>query len=375
MFDDSLANATFASLLLDIGGQAAYFEGTNIYVYIKGEEDGEIAWWDTNTVGAAKYGGKGLTLVNAHYDSVSTSYGAADDGMGVSSILQLIQYFTTPGNRPKKGVVALFNNGEEDYLYGTYAFGRSPLLPYIHTFLNLEGTGGGGRAMLFRTTDQEVTAAYAGTSHPLGTVIASDAFGMGFVRSQTDYLLLNSYYGQRGLDMAFYKPRSRYHNSQDDVTHTSRDTLWHMLSAAIHTTGKLSGDTGDTFAGPRPDGARNKVDNGTPSDGVWFDLFGKSFVVFNLRGMFAWSLTVLIATPLILLLVSYLLHKSDKYYFFTSSVRTYEQPDYEPVAVGGWKGFFRFPFAFGVALALSLGAAYLLRKVNPLVINSSRYSV
>ncbi len=344
------------------GGQASYYEGTNVYVYIRGSEDD-------------KTGGKGLTLVNAHYDSVSTGFGATDDGVGVISVLQVIRYFTTPGNQPKHGIVALLNNGEEDFLYGARLFGKSPLLPYIHTFVNLEGAGAGGRALLFRSTDQEVTAAYAKTENPFGTVIGSDAFGLGFIRSETDFVVLDGIFGQRGLDIAFFKPRSRYHTGQDDVTHTSRAAVWHMLSAAITSTEHLSGDTGDTFVGKRPDESREKVDNGTPSDGVWFDLFGKGFVLFNLRGMFAWSLTILIATPLILLLVTYLLHKFDKYYFFTSNVRTYEQPDYEPVAVGGWKGFFRFPFAFTVAFALSLGAAFLLKKVNPLVINSSRYTV
>jgi hypothetical protein len=148
-----------------------------------------------------------------------------------------------------------------------------------------------------------------------------------------------------------------------------------MLSAAVHTTTALSSDTGDTFVGPRPDGARGKVANGSPTNGVWFDVLGKGFVLFALRGMFAWSLTVLVATPLILILVTYILHKLDKYYFFTSSVRTYDQPDYEPVAAGGLKGLFRFPFALFVAGALTLGAALLMRKSNPFIIYSSRFSV
>ena len=307
--------------------------------------------------------------------SVSTGYGATDDGMGVVSCLQLIQYFTHPGNQPEKGIVVMLNNGEEDYLYGARALGQHPLLPYIHTFLNLEGAGAGGRATLFRTTDHEVTAAYAGSPDPFGTVIGSDAFGLGFIRSGTDYSVLYDVYGQRGLDLAFFKPRARYHTNQDDARHASRGSLWHMLSASIHTATKLSSDTGNTFIGPRPDGARGKVRNGSPSDGVWFDLFGKGFVLFGLRGMFAWSLTLLIVTPLILVLVTYILSRVDRYYLFSSAVTTDDEPDYEPVSVGGWKGFFRFPFALVVAGSLTLGAAFLMRKVNPFIIYSSQYSV
>ncbi|KAK3370109.1 hypothetical protein B0H63DRAFT_403222 [Podospora didyma] len=381
VFNDLTANSSFLMGKSFVPGHdsatanAAYFEGSNILVYVRGKQDDKGSWWDADSIHATRRNEKGLTLVNAHFDSVSTGFGATDDGMGVVTCLQLVQYFTRPENQPERGVVILFNNGEEDFLYGARALGQSPLLPFIHTFLNLEGAGAGGRALLFRTTDQEVTAAYAKTSDPFGTVIGSDAFGLGFIKSGTDYSILADVYGQRGLDLAFYKPRARYHTNQDDAKHTSRNSLWHMISASVHTSTYLSGDTGDTFIGPRPDGVHNKVANGNPSDGVWFDLFGKGFVLFNLRGMFAWSLTVLVATPLILILVTYILHKLDKYYFFTSSVRTYDQPDYEPVSVGGWKGFFRFPFALVVSGALTLSVAFLMRKVNPFIIYRGRFTV
>lgn len=297
--------------------------------------------------------------------------------MGVVTCLQLIQYFSHPDNQPERGIVVMLNNGEEDYLYGARALGQHPLNPYIHTFLNLEGAGAGGRAILFRSTDREVTAAYAGSPAPFGTVIGSDAFGLGFIRSGTDYSVLYDVFGQRGLDLAFFKPRARYHTNQDDARHASTGSLWHMLSAAIHTTTRLSGDTVNTFIGPRPDGARGKVHNGSPSDGVWFDLFGKGFVLFGLRGMFAWSLTALIATPLVLLLVSFLLHRADKYYLFSSAVKTGSELSEEDefVAVGGWRGFFRFPFALVVAGSLTFGAAFLVRKINPFIIYSNQYSV
>lgn len=244
------------------GGSAVYFEGTNIMVYIRGTDDKQGDWWKTDRkvrdggegelatqAREGKLIGKGGVLVNAHYDSVSTGYGATDDGMGVVSVLQIIDYFTRPGHQPKKGIVALLNNGEEDFLNGARAFGKTPLNNFIHTFLNLEGAGAGGRAILFRSSDQQVTGAYGGTKHPFGTVIGSDAFGMGAIRSQTDYVVLNGVFGQRGLDLAFFKPRARYHTNQDDAKHTSKASLWHMLSSAVHTMIELSGDTGDTFIG------------------------------------------------------------------------------------------------------------------------------
>ncbi|KAM7197317.1 hypothetical protein V8F20_006671 [Naviculisporaceae sp. PSN 640] len=383
VFNDMTANST---VLMSSGGgtnaghkstaaTAAYFEGTNIIVYIRGKADDQDDFWEAGELEETRRNGKGLTLLNAHYDSVSTGFGATDNGMGVVTVLQALKYFTRPDHQPERGIVILFNNGEEDWLYGARAFGQSPLLPYVHTFLNVEGAGAGGRALLFRTSDKEVTQAYKGTSDPFGTVIGSDAFGLGVIKSGTDYSVLHDAFGQRGLDLAFFKPRARYHTNQDDARHTSRASLWHMLSATIHTMERLSGDTGDTFTGPRSDGAHDKVDNGSPSHGVWFDLFGKGFVLFDLHSMFAWSLTVLIATPLILILVTYILHKTDKYYFFTSKVKTYEGSESSTVSVGGLKGLFRFPLALTVAGALTLGTGFLMRKENPFIIYSSPYSV
>lgn len=297
--------------------------------------------------------------------------------MGVITVLQLIKYFTTSGHQPKHGIVALLNNGEEDFLYGARAFGNSPLMPFVHTFLNLEGAGAGGRALLFRGTDQQVVSAYSKAPHPLSSVITADAFGMGVIKSQTDYVVFDGVYGQRGLDLAFFKPRSRYHTQDDDLRHTSRASLWHMLSASVVTMRDL---TSTSFVGDRPDGDANKVPNGKGSDGVWFDLFGSSLILFNLRGMFAWSLTLLIATPLILMLLTYLAAKKGKYYFFRNRVNIYEHDgsspgDYERVKVGGLRGIIRFPFALAVSGALVFGAAFLLRKENPFIVHGSKYTV
>ncbi|KAI0865955.1 hypothetical protein F4860DRAFT_525037 [Xylaria cubensis] len=356
---------------------AAYFEGKNIVVYIRGKDDPSGRWWENGSPGykADKVIGKGGVLLNAHYDSVSTGYGATDDGMGCITVVALVDYFSRPENQPQRGIVALLNNNEEDFLWGAQAFGNSPFMPFCHTFLNLEGAGAGGRATLFRSTDAEVTASYRGSPNPFGTVVASDAFGLGAIKSNTDYIVFNGVYGMRGLDVAFYRPRARYHTNQDDAKHASRASLWHMLSNSLHTMRSLSGNTGDTFIGPRGDQNRNKVHNGRGNSGVWFDLFGKSLALFELRTFFAWSLTLLIATPIILAAITYLLVRRDKYYFFSATVSPYEGAVLDPVMLGGRKGIFRFPFALAVAGALVVGSAYLVTKINPLIVYSSEYAV
>ncbi|KAI0420174.1 hypothetical protein F5X98DRAFT_37959 [Xylaria grammica] len=356
---------------------AAYFEGKNIVVYIRGKDDPPGRWWEdvSPRQRVDKVIGKGGVLLNAHYDSVSTGYGATDDGMGCITVMAMVDYFSRSENQPQRGIVALLNNNEEDFLWGAQAFGNSPFMPFCHTFLNLEGAGAGGRATLFRTTDAEVTAAYRGSPNPFGTVVSSDAFGLGAIRSNTDYIVFNGVYGMRGLDMAFYRPRARYHTNQDDAKHASRASLWHMLSNSLHTMKTLSGNTGKTFIGGRDGQDHNKVSSGRGNSGVWFDLFGKTLAVFELRTFFAWSLTLLIATPIILAAITYLIVRQGKYYFFSSTVSPYEGAVLDPIRLGGRKGIFRFPFALVVAGALVIGSAYLVTKINPLIIYSSEYAV
>jgi hypothetical protein len=148
-----------------------------------------------------------------------------------------------------------------------------------------------------------------------------------------------------------------------------------MLSASVKTMEGLSGDTGDDFVGDRPDGDRHKVQNGRGTDAVWFDLLGTTFAVLGIRGLFAWSLTLLVAGPLILFLVTYLLIRNDKYYLFSGSVKVHDSIEDDAVRLAGWRGFFRFPLAIVISSALVFGSAFLIRKFNPFIVASSPYAV
>lgn len=113
VYNDLTSNLTFGS---QDSALSIVYSGENIMAYIRGTEDDDGMWWED----PKKNDGKGGVLVNAHYDSVPSGYGATDDGVGVISVLQLISHFTAPGNAPTRGIVALLNNGEEDYLNGTF---------------------------------------------------------------------------------------------------------------------------------------------------------------------------------------------------------------------------------------------------------------
>jgi len=361
IYDDLVSNATYSQVN---SPESVYFEGTNIIVYIRGSEDGETDWWQAKDSAAGPRG----VLVNAHYDSVSTGYGATDDGIGVISVLQLIKYFTTSGNQPKRGIVALLDNGEEDYLNGANTFTQHPISRFPDTFLDLEGAGAGGRATLLRSTDAEVTKYYKKSPYPFGSILTSDGFSRGLVRSQTNYVVYTGVLGMRGLDVAFIGPRARYHTSEDSTIYTNTASLWHMLSAALITTKGLAMDTKTEFK------------SGKGSSAVWMDFFGQAFGLMTLHTMFALSITLLIAGPILMILLAVILGKVDKYWLFASSGTSNSldprQPDEDVVIhFKGWRGLFRYPIAFVLASAAVVGLALLVNKINPNIVYSSEYAV
>lgn len=81
--------------------------------------------------------------------------GATDDGMGVATLLQLVDYFSK--NRPKRDVIFNINNGEEDGLNGAHAFLEHPWSALPTVFLNLEGAGSGGSVSPLHTQQRQLT--------------------------------------------------------------------------------------------------------------------------------------------------------------------------------------------------------------------------
>lgn len=348
-----------------------YGESMNILVYIRGTEDTASDWWN-DTTPMTRYEGQSGVLVSAHYDSVSSGYGATDDGVGIVSILQLISHFTTQGNRPRRGLVALLNSAEENGLYGAHNYVRHPLSSFPHTFLNLEGAGAGGRAMLFRATDAEVASHYRRSPYPFGSVVSGDGFKRGFIRSGTDYTVFTDELGLRGLDVAFFEPRARYHTNQDDSRNTSPNSVWHMLSASLATVRSLTSYKGDEFEGePTSTGKLT----GCGSVGVWFDLFGRVFAVAQLNTFFALSVTLLVAGPILLILLEVVIRRQDKWYPFAGKRYLHSQDDDNAVRIHGRRGLFRFVVAFVIATAVVIALALLVTKINPYIAYSSEYSV
>ncbi|KAI7530149.1 putative zinc metalloprotease, partial [Hortaea werneckii] len=316
-----------------------------------------------------------------------------DDGVGVITVLQLLSHFTSPDTQqPSRGIVLLLNNAEENGLHGAHAFLRHPLAQFTHTFLNLEGAGAGGKAMLFRSTDAAVTRHYARSPYPFGNVVSADGFKRGLIRSATDYQVFVDNQGMRGLDVAFYQPRAQYHTVEDDARDTSPDSVWHMLSASLATVRSLSSSVSaedDEFEGGTARNGRVVMQH-RGSEGVWWDFFGRVFAVLSLPTLFAFSVTLLTAGPVLLIVLEAMIRQSGKWYPFarkgypsSALAEDYDEDDnrsqddssQEPVRFNGIRGIFRFPVAVAVATSAVIALALLLTKINPYIAYSSPYAV
>ncbi|KIL64017.1 hypothetical protein M378DRAFT_24781 [Amanita muscaria Koide BX008] len=270
------------------GNEAVVFQASNILVKIDGYDDRFI-----------KSGG---VLFSAHYDSVSTAPGATDDGIAVASLLQFIEHLVK--NQPRRTAIFNINNGEEDGLYGAQAFVRHPWAKMVDSFINLEGAGAGGPPILFRASSIEPVRAFSrgittnSTTYrvrrPHGNVLSADAFNRGVIRSGTDYSVYvgDSEHILEGVDLAFYKHRSRYHTMLDSIPGVrgkAKEALWAMLENVWGAGGVLL-----NIESPKPE---------TSKMVVFFDLFKSYFVVFELRSLQTFNLVLLFAGPFLVLFI------------------------------------------------------------------------
>lgn len=213
-WDNDLNNTNFL-FGQDTYGSVSYYESNNLYVRINGSGADLPA-----------------ILISAHYDSVPSSFGITDDGAGIASMLGLLKYYSDSGKQPLRTIVFNFNNNEEFGLYGAQTFFSHPWSKGVKYFINLEGTGQGGKAILFRGTDYGILNHYKSVRYPYASSLFQQAFNGRLIHSETDYKVYFAN-GLRGIDVAFYKPRDIYHTGEDSIRRTSKKALWHMLSTAL----------------------------------------------------------------------------------------------------------------------------------------------
>jgi hypothetical protein len=164
-------------------------------------------------------------LISSHYDTTEFSFGGSDDGTGVVTMLELISNIVNADNNLSYPIIFMFSDGEESRMRGSKLFRYHKWYSTTTRFINLDSTGGSGKAIMFRLSPTSLINEYAQVPHPHTTVIGEEI--MKFVPSDTDFTsFVNS--GISGFDFAFYQKGYAYHTWNDKAAVVERGGLQHL---------------------------------------------------------------------------------------------------------------------------------------------------
>ncbi|HEV2987487.1 MAG TPA: M20/M25/M40 family metallo-hydrolase, partial [Candidatus Angelobacter sp.] len=226
-------------------------------------------------------------MLMAHYDSVDTAPGAADDGAAVAAILEAVRALRNGSPALKNDLIVLFTDGEEAGLLGAEAFASShPWAKDVGIVLNFEARGDRGPSMLFETSgnNRPLIEAFAkADSHPIASSLFYSLYKL--LPNDTDLTVFRPL-GVPGLNFAFGENLQSYHSTLDTPQNFSPASLQHHGDHAL----SLAREFGHTDL--------NHLRKG--GDDVFFNWFGGGLVHYGQIWVIPGELIV---TALLLLLV------------------------------------------------------------------------
>jgi hypothetical protein len=174
----------------------------------------------------------GHVVLVAHYDSVPNAPGAADDGAGVATILEITRALTS-GSPPRNDVDVLLTDAEEPGLLGAQAFVDAGRLdPQRSVVLNLEARGTSGPALMFETNSDNanVVPALASAQRPIGGSETAAIYRL--LPNDTDFTVFGRA-GFSGMNFAFLEGSAHYHTPGDSPENLDLSSLQHMGSTVL----------------------------------------------------------------------------------------------------------------------------------------------
>ncbi len=171
-------------------------------------------------------------MLAAHYDSTPTGPGAADDGIGVASMLEVAHLLR--GARPKHGIIFLIDDGEEAGLLGARAFlDHDPDAKRVTHLINMESRGVTGPACMFETSRPNAAplAWFKATAdRPVANSLSTDFARL--IPNSTDVAIFESA-PWTILNFAIIGNETRYHTPGDTPEALDRRSLNHMGSQVL----------------------------------------------------------------------------------------------------------------------------------------------
>src|SRR5579884_305124 len=176
-------------------------------------------------------------LLSAHYDSVPVGPGAADDGVGVATLLEAGSLLE--GAKAKRPAILLFNEGEELGLIGARAFLADPLSADVDSLLNFEARGVNGPVTMFETNDPNgpAIAVYkTAVRRPYASSLSTDVARL--IPNDTDVTVFRER-GWLTLNSAIFGNETRYHSGGDNLAGLDERSLQDMGDESLQASAKL----------------------------------------------------------------------------------------------------------------------------------------
>ena len=169
----------------------------------------------------------------AHMDTVWGSPGAADDSIGVATILETLRAIAARGT-PARDIVVVLTDGEEIGLSGARAFWPSDAIAsHVGVVINLESRGAGGRATMFETGtgNSAMIALFAkSVPHPIADSMAVLAYRL--MPNNTDFTVALDR-GLPGFNFAMLGRPEYYHSPRATVDRVDPRTVQDMGTQAL----------------------------------------------------------------------------------------------------------------------------------------------
>ncbi|MBU1012651.1 MAG: M20/M25/M40 family metallo-hydrolase [Bacteroidetes bacterium] len=172
-------------------------------------------------------------MIVSHYDSTPHTLGAADDGSGVSAMLETIRTIKELGSF-KNDIIFLFTDGEESGLYGARAFvDENKLAKEVGLLLNLEARGSSGPAYTYEVSPNNgwiMSEFFKAVRYPIASSLAYEVYRL--MPNSSDFTIFKDA-GMSGFNVAFLDDFVNYHSMNDTPETISLRSLQHSGSYAV----------------------------------------------------------------------------------------------------------------------------------------------
>jgi hypothetical protein len=225
-------------------------------------------------------------LLVAHYDSVPTGPGAADNGASVAAVLEVLRLIKQ-GSPLKNDLIVLFSDAEEIGLVGANAFFEEhPWAKEVGLVINLEARGTSGPSIMFETGagNANLIREFArAVQRPVANSLSYEIYNR--LPNNTDFTVFEKA-GYLGFNFAFIGNSVFYHSALDNTDNLSQESLLHQ--------GRNLYDLTRHF------GNLEHLESLTSTeDAVYFDLLGRKTIVYPTN----WVIPLMIAAVLLFILV------------------------------------------------------------------------